>query len=317
MIPTILVVGCGNIGRRHIEALAVAGVPMRVIGIEPGAEARVQADLLVAGIANGSTVLADMDQVPDTSDLVIIATSSAHRRAAFETMLSRCTPKAVIFEKVLFTTRADLDAVGQVLADRGIPAYVNCGRRGFPAYDRLRELLATRTGLSMEVSGAGWNLGSNAIHFLDLAEHVLGDRVVALDEAGLDATPHPARIPGCVDLFGTLRGQLAGGGTIAITQDRAPGEPVSITFFGGGESWRVEEGAKRLIHRNAAGEESVQGFETLFVSGMPYLYTEIIDGKGCRLTPYAQSAAQHALFLDAFRRRLNLSTSEDVPCPIS
>ncbi|URK88663.1 hypothetical protein LP421_16885 [Rhizobium sp. RCAM05350] len=96
----------------------------------------------------------------------------------------------------------------------------------------------------MEVKGAGWNLGSNAIHFIDLAEHVLGDRVVALDETGLDPTPQPARIPGCVDLFGTLRGNLAGGGTIAITQDRAPGDPVSITFFGGGESWRVEEGAK-------------------------------------------------------------------------
>lgn len=317
MIPTIMVVGCGNIGRRHIEALAATGVPMRVIGIEPGAEARAQAEALVASFANGSTVFADMDQVPDTADLVIIATSAAHRRTAFENMLSRCSPKAVIFEKVLFTTRADLDAVGEILTDRSIPAYVNCGRRGFPAYDRLRDLLATQNGLSMEVKGAGWNLGSNAIHFLDLAEHVLGDRVVALDEAGLDPIPQPARIPGCVDLFGTLRGNLAGGGTIAITQHRAPGEPVSITFFGDGQSWRVEEGAKKLVYRNAAGEETEQTFETLFVSGMPYLYTEIIDGKGCRLTPYEQSSAQHVLFLDAFRRRLNLSNSEDVPCPIS
>ncbi len=290
---------------------------MRVIGVEPGAEARAQAEALVAGFANGSTVLDDMEQVPATADLVIIATSAAHRRAAFETLLARCTPKAVIFEKVLFTTRADLDAVGQVLTDRGIPAYVNCGRRGFPAYDRLRDLLATQNGLSMEVKGAGWNLGSNAIHFLDLAEHVLGDRVIALDEADLNPTPQPARIPGCVDLFGTLRGNLAGGGTLAITQDRAPGEPVSITFFGNGQSWRVEEGAKKLVHRNAAGEENLQTFETLFVSGMPYLYTEIIDGKGSRLPSYEQSSAQHALFLDAFRRRLNLSTSEDVPCPIS
>ena len=75
--------------------------------------------------------------------------------------------------------------------------------------------------------------------------------------------------------------------------------------------------ARRLIHRNAAGEDNEQAFETLFVSGMPHLYTEILDGKGCRLTPYEQSAAQHALFLDAFRRRLDLSNSEDVPCPIS
>jgi len=317
VIPTILVVGCGNIGRRHIEALAAAGRPMRVIGIEPGEGARAQAAALVAPFTNGSTVLADMDGVPDVADLAIIATSAAHRRSAFEALLSRCTPKAVIFEKVLFTTRADLDAVGQMLAARAIPAFVNCGRRGFPAYDRLRDQLAGRRGLSMEVTGAGWNLGSNAIHFIDLAEHVLGDRTVALDETGLDPKPEPARIAGCVDLFGTLRGKLAGGGTIAITQERAPGEPVSITFFGDGESWRVEEGAKRLVHRNAAGEENVQVFEPLFVSGMPHLYTEILDGKGCRLTPYEQSAAQHALFLDAFRRHLDLSNSEDVPCPIS
>lgn len=317
MNPTILIVGCGNIGRRHIEALAAAARPVRVIGIEPGEGARAQAEELITPFANGSKVLADMDGVPETVDLAIIATSAAHRRSAFEAMLSRCTPNAVIFEKVLFTTRADLDAVGKLLTARAIPAFVNCGRRGFPAYDRLRGLLSTQRGLSMEVKGAGWNLGSNAIHFIDLAEHVLGDRTIALDETGLDPKPEPARIAGCVDLFGTLRGTLAGGGTIAISQDRAPGSPVSVTFFGGGESWCIEESAKRLTHRNAAGEERVEAFETLFVSGMPYLYTDILDGKGCRLTPYEQSAAQHALFLDAFRRRLGLSTAEDVPCPIS
>lgn len=317
MNPTVLVVGCGNIGRRHIEALAAAGRPMRVIGVEPVEAARAQAEALVASFENGSKVLANMDDVPEAVDLAIIATSAAHRRTAFERMLSRCVPKAVIFEKVLFTTRTDLDAVGKLLTSHAIPAFVNCGRRGFPSYNRLRNLLTTQRGLSMKVTGAGWNLGSNAIHFIDLAEHVLGDQTVALDESDLDPNPVPARIAGCVDLFGTLRGTLAGGGTIAITQERAPGNPVSITFFGGGESWCIEEAANRLIHRNVAGEENLQVFETLFVSGMPYLYTDIFDGKGCCLTPYEKSAAQHALFLDALRRRLGLSISEDVQCPIS
>jgi predicted dehydrogenase len=317
MNPTILVVGCGNIGRRHIEALAAAGRPMRVIGVEPVEAARAQAEALVASFENGSKVLANMDGVPEAVDLAIIATSAAHRRTAFEGMLSRCAPKAVIFEKVLFTTRTDLDAVGKLLTAHAIPAFVNCGRRGFPSYDRLRNLLTTQRGLSMKVTGAGWNLGSNAIHFIDLAEHVLGDQTVALDESDLDPKPVPARIAGCIDLFGTLRGTLAGGGTIAITQEPAPGNPVSITFFGGGESWCVEEGAKRLIYRNAVGEEDLQVFETLLVSGMPYLYTDILDGKGCCLTPYEKSAAQHALFLDALRRRLGLSIWEDVQCPIS
>jgi len=317
LIPTILVVGCGNIGRRHIEALAAARRTMRVIGIEPSDTARVQAEALITRFAAGSQVLADMTGAPDAADLAIIATSAAHRRSAFETLLAGCKPKAVIFEKVLFTTRTDLDAVGRLLTTRTIPAFVNCGRRGFPAYERLRDLLATRRGLSMKVTGAGWNLGSNAIHFVDLAEYVLEDRIVALDESGLNSKPEPARIAGCVDLFGTLRGTLAGGGSITITQERAPGDPLSITFFDGGESWRVEEGAKRLVHVNANGKKDEQVFETLFVSGMPYLYTDILDGKSCRLTPYAQSAAQHALFLDAFRRCLGLSTTEDVSCPIS
>ncbi|MGE4430283.1 MAG: Gfo/Idh/MocA family oxidoreductase [Sphingobium sp.] len=317
MNPTILIIGCGNIGRRHIEALASAGYPMRVIGIEPDEAARAQAESLITPFLSGSQIVAHMDDLPQTVDLAVIATSAAHRRSVFDALLSRCTPKTVIFEKILFTTRADLDAVGKILTDRAIPAVVNCGRRGFPDYDRLRDTLTGRSGLSMEVKGAGWNLGSNAIHFMDLAEHVLADRVITLDESGLDPKAEPARIRGCVDLFGTLHGTLAGGGTITISQDRAPGDPLSITFSGNGESWRIEEGAKRLIHRNRAGEEQVEAFEPRFVSGMPYLYTEILDGKKSRLTPYEQSAAQHGLFLDAFRRRLGLSTVEDAPCPIS
>ncbi len=320
MSNTVLIAGCGAIGRRHLQALAGIGRPLRVFAVEPNAEARKATEELLA--ASGDHVEAvvrpDLSAAPEVVDLAVVATSSMVRRKALEALLETTAPGFLLLEKVLFPTHADLDACGEVLARRGIPTAVNCGRRGFPDYARLRERLAGRKGFSMNVEGTNWNLCSNGIHFIDLASYVLGETLTSLSGEGLGEEPVPTRHPGCVELHGAMEGRFAGGGSFRMASLPPPPSPsVVVEIRDGEELWRVEEGGRRLIRRDAAGLEETEDFELLMVSAMGFLYEEMMDERRSRLPSYEASAAQHRLFLDAIRRRLGLSLAEDAPCPIS
>lgn len=318
MTPTILLIGSGNIGRRHLQALQATERPLRIIIVEPSEQARAASQSIIpTGVSSVDVALqANFTSIPPQCDLAIIATTALHRRAALETMLNSTTPSTVLLEKVLFTTRRDIDEVQAKFSADGIPAFVNCGRRGWPGYENLRRTLASRRGVSIEVTGSQWGLCSNSVHLLDLVDYALGDDILSLSEEMLEAEPDTAKRDGCVELYGTLAGKLAGGGSLSLTCLREPGTPVTVKFVHGREQWEVAEAAGIQTYRHDKTEQTVP-FETRFVSTMPYLYTEILDGKPSRLTPYKVSAIHHKLFIDAIRRRLNLSLFEDVPCPIS
>lgn len=310
----VIISGCGNIGRRHLEALLACGRSVRVHVIEPDPESQAAAQEMAS--ATPITASADAAKAPESADLAIIATGALVRRQAFEELLARATPRAVLFEKVLFTTRNDLVMVGNILRDRGIPAFVNCGRRGFADYDALRNKLKGQRGVSMTVDGAGWGLCSNAIHFIDLAEFLTGAQVQSLSSRGLDREPLPAKRAGCIELTGSLEGTLSNGGTLAIRCGADGIQPPTVTLTQGDAVWRVEESAGRMTHIPSGGTEQTTAFHTQRVSEMTHLYRELLDGHS-RLTPYDESASQHGLMLDAFRLHLGKSISEDEPCPIS
>lgn len=316
MKPRAILVGAGAIGRRHLEALAATNAAPEVHVVEPDPGARAAALAAAGGLA--VTTSADGEGAPARAELLIVATTAAVRRAALEAALARTAPRAVLLEKILFQTRRDLDAVGATFAGRGIAAFVNCGRRGFPGYDALRADIAGRPVADFSVEGAGWGLCSNLVHFLDLAEHLTGEAVSDLSGEALDPEAKPAKRSGCVEMTGCVTGRLSGGGAVRIVcAAAAPRAPV-VTLRGAWGGWRIDEGARTVAALEANGHAGPTApFAARHVSEMPYLYDALLRDGASRLTPYAQSARQHALALDMFRAAMGISVEEDAPCPIS
>lgn len=316
MTRRAILVGAGAIGRRHLQALAATGAAPEVHVVEPDPVARGAAPDAAGGLV--VTVGADAAEAPAGSDLLIVATTAAVRRAALEAALAHTAPRVVLLEKILFQTRRDLADVAAMLAARGIAAFVNCGRRGFPGYDAVRADIAGRPLTAFTVEGAGWGLCSNLVHFLDLAEHLTGETVTALSGAALDPGILTAKRPGCVEMTGRVTGRLSGGGAVSIACDAAAPRAPVVTLRGAWGGWRIDEGARTVAALDAQGEAGPTApFAALHVSEMPFLYDEILRDGVSRLTPYAQSARQHGLALDMFRAAMGLSVAEDAPCPIS
>lgn len=312
-----LLIGCGNIGFRHLQALCASNMAddIDLSVIEPNADHHTRiTDELARAPVGQSRLLSVLPVVREHFDLVIIATNADVRRRVFDDLADNHDFAAIIFEKILFQRIADLDAVGARLD--GVAAYVNCGRRGFPGYQMLRETLDGDRPVDYTVTGQHYALASNAIHFLDIAACLNKSPLVSLDASGLDAAGAESKRAGYVEIFGTLRGRLANGANVSLTC--TPGDTLSldIRVTGADLVGEVDEASgKAALMRDGMAHDLI--FETRHVSGMPYLYETLLQGQTCLLPTYAESAGQHRLLLSAINAHLGLPDKPDALCPIS
>ncbi|SPH16888.1 hypothetical protein DEA8626_00402 [Defluviimonas aquaemixtae] len=315
-MKNVLLIGCGNIGFRHLQALGSAvkgGAALNLTVVEPNlsSHGRIAAYLASLGAATQSALFNELPPGPGAYDLAILATNSAARRAAFDAVHSRYTLKSVVFEKVLFPTLGDLDAVAATLQRDRVAGYVNCGRRTAPGYQALQSALSS-TPVDIIVTGANYGLGSNAIHFLDLAEFLNSASIEAMDAAGLQPGSVPSKRYGYVEIFGTISARLSNGATIRVTCDRDGDPNVVVHLTAGSEEFEIDETGRRLIRGGVA-----EDFAMRHVSELTDTYLELLNEGHCVLTPYADSTAQHRFFLSELLKHFGQPAEPDEVCPVS
>jgi predicted dehydrogenase len=318
----ILLIGCGNIGFRHLQALCgsqMAGqIGLTIIEPNTAHHSRITDELgrTPVQLSEVSTALPTQS---DHFDLVIIATNADVRRRVFDDLVGKHTFTAILFEKVLFQRIEDLDAVAAQL--QGVAAHVNCGRRGFAGYQMLRDTLSSDTPvdytpIDYTVVGTQYALASNAIHFLDIAACINQSPLVSLDASGLDQAGGDSKRAGYVEIYGTLKGTLENGATVSLTCTPADALSLDISIAGAALVGKIDEAAGTATVTRGDVTQTL-AFETRHVSGMPYLYETLLNGEGCLLPTYAESAAQHRLLLSAINTHLTLPDQSDTLCPIS
>lgn len=318
MNKRIVLVGCGNIGRRHLQALVALPRPLDIMIVEPNRNEWSKAERAYADISNSIHALTFQESLSSPvidAHLAIIATGADVRRHLFDELEARHDVSAYLFEKVLFQTVRDLVEVGDRLARSGKKAWVNCGRRGFPGYQDLRVKLHGRSVIDMHVTGGAWGLCSNVIHFLDLYTFVTGHEIVSGVGDFLNPGHIPSKRPGFIELTGHLLFRAGTGGIVDISCHNAGAVPITVEFCAPDERVIVDETGRDSLRLLPGGKREIVPFKSHLVSEMSFLYQDILETGQCVLPDYALSARQHQLFLDIVRGHLKLD--EDDKCPIS
>lgn len=313
----VLLVGCGNIGFRHLQALtSIEEIDqIHVTVVEPDSAQHARITEHAKTVSCPVEVLQAQPDGPRHFELVVIATNSNIRRKVFDAVDDAYSIDTVIFEKIVFQTITDHAEVAARLSKDGITGFVNCGRRGFPGYHALRDRLADAAPIHLDVSGASWALASNGIHFLDIAEFLNGSALTSINASGLAAGSKESKRGGYLEVFGTLTAELDNGARVSLTcRDELPVE-IAISLSGETFSAKLDEAAHTAELSIGELTETLH-FQTHHVSGMPHIYSGALFGD-CPLTPFADAAHQHRLYLTALRTHLGLSNERDAPCPIS
>lgn len=165
----IAIIGCGNIGFRHLEA-AVASSVDEIWVVEPRQDQLQQClahigDPRVMGFNSIPTLLQRGQEFT-----VIISAVTADMQLRVIEQLQGAKTDALVLEKPVAAGPHALSDLLSLLEDHPERAvYVNCPRAMWSGYQRAKALLDKITStFHLEISGNLWGFACNAIHFIEL-----------------------------------------------------------------------------------------------------------------------------------------------------
>jgi hypothetical protein len=166
---SVLLVGAGSMGARHLRGLESAGVAAVVV--DPRAETGADFSSLDEALTAGSY------------DAAILAETASGRLERLRAVVDAGV-KRVLIEKPVEQSRSRMHELVAIASDNVVDARVNHFFRTLPLFRELRG-----APFSMSVTGGAFGLACNGIHWLDLALFLSGDAGGELLYGELEETP--------------------------------------------------------------------------------------------------------------------------------
>lgn len=319
----IAIIGAGQLGSRHLQGLKLAHLPMRIQIVDSSPASLNTAQERYEQIEPNPQIfsvecLTSIDNLMPELDLVIIATGSKPRAAILAELLAKKSVKNLVLEKILFPSIREYTDIETLLQAKGLldRTWVNCPRRMFNGYKKLRDELTGVKKITYKKTGPNWGLGCNALHYIDHYAYLTGDTSVeAFDLSGLDPDMYDSKRPGYVEFTGSISGHTRKGGIIHITSSAQPGTADTLSIMTDGVLYDLDETQDQIFKDGLPWAAIGMKYQ----SGLTGTVAEqILLSDLCELTPYTESAALHLSLLRplvAFYNNLAGKNSDN--CPIT
>ncbi|CAK4070517.1 Gfo/Idh/MocA family oxidoreductase [Vibrio sp. 16] len=304
MKDNLLIIGAGQLGSRHLQALAQLDDKFSIYVLDPSEQSLDVAKQRYQEVAQETSpeviYVTDMEAIAGLNVAVaIVATNAAVRLGVVKQLIEKLKVDYLVLEKVIFQSAAQLVEAETLLANAGVKTWVNCPRRQFPAYQELAKYCQGAQSVTLEVKGSNWGLGCNAIHFIDLWNYFVGFSSYELDfQANVSVID--SKRPGYKELIGGLSAKSDQHRLALYCEQTESGQVMlDITLIADGE--RIElserEGAVRWFNQNG---DTVQEspLQILFQSQLSNkVVLDLINNQDCDLTTLTESSILHSEFL--------------------
>lgn len=301
---SIFIVGAGQLGSRHLQALKAVDAPIDITVVDPLdaalQTARERYDDIPGIQTHRVRYLTEIPDSFDPVDVAIVPSNSDVRRSIVEMLLSRGTVRSMVLEKLLFDRRDDYAAVRDLLLKKNVRAWVNCSMRTMPFYAGLRPLFS-KVPFTYQVTGSQFGLVTNAIHYIDHMAYLSGDTRFTLDTALLHHPPIQSKRTGFLELTGTLIARFENGCTGVLSCFPAGSLPVLVEINSPDLRLLSREWERKAWISRAADGWAWQEVD----AAIPYqsqmtaqVVNEILTRGKCDLVPYEESMRLHLQMLE-------------------
>ncbi len=174
----IIIIGCGNIGSRHLESILNLDLKIDVIVVEKNKK-------IINNIKKQKNFFNNKKiKIFFYEDIInfnldfyfgIISTNSNDRLKCTKRLLKYNNVKNLLLEKLLAPNINQLNALKEYLKNKSLNVYVNTPRRQMKVYKEIKKQLNLKNPINIEYKGNQWNFASNAIHFIDLFSYLAND----------------------------------------------------------------------------------------------------------------------------------------------
>lgn len=303
----IAIIGSGQLGSRHLQALALAGKHFTIFIADPSEEAlkiALQRYQEVSDVDSPEVITCtSLDELPQRLFMVVVATGSMVRRQVIDKLLSHAKVDFMVLEKFLFPSLDDYDTIGQLLNANAVKTYVNTPRRMFSYFRDLKNKCSKP--FDMHLSGTGWGLACNVVHYIDTMSFLAGDIGIATIDFISDGKLYQSKRPGYVEFCGTVRVVDHQGNTGTFTCYADGDRPVLLTLSDNHCNYVIKETDKASISALTVEEGILKVVEKeITVPRQSQLTNLLLDDfiqRGtCVLPEYHLSASIHQLVLQSF-----------------
>lgn len=322
----IAIIGAGQIGSRHLQAIAKLEGKARVHLADPSEESlRVARERFSQVYERDSGKIelvcsSCMDTVPESIDLAIVATCSNIRAAVVRELVGKKEIKNFILEKVLFQKEAEYNEIDSLLRKHNIPTWVNCYMRSRDFYQKLREEMALDQKIEMRVEGSLWGMGCNSIHFIDYFAYLTSCADFSFTASRLDQELIDSKRPGFMEFSGQLMGRNSREDTLILMCRDQGNDPIKVTINNGSKTHKIVDHIDHVICSVSNGRQQIEQKVSIPFQSQTTnkLVQQIRDGGNCDLTPYRDSMSLHLPLIKVLLDHIqNLSGKSEEICPIT
>ena len=307
----VCLIGCGGVGKRHLEAMLKVKNDINIEVVEPNIE-----NTPTTLVGQNINYFSKIEDVSNNIDICLIATTANVRKKVILELVSKKNVKFMILEKVVFQNEKDFDEILKLFEEKNIKSWVNCHLRAQPIYKELKtqSIISYDTTMTYEYSD-DFTLSSSAIHILDLFSYLCDDYDLKIQDIVTDTELKSSRHSGCVDFNGYMKVKSTNGYELVVKKrDAHFGEHLTIYH-------------NDLTVRSSEGDDPDNRIGFVQDKKIPYVWQssltnsyidDIIEKSDCDLSTLENSAKLHKIMLKSFRNLLKEKYNREVvDCPIT
>lgn len=317
MLKNICIIGAGNIGSRHLQALAKVSEPLLIYVVDPSSDSLKLAksryeEVQIPQIKHQVTYLEDLENIVSPIDVAIIATNSHIRSLVTKKLFDKTFVKYIIFEKILFDKYEQYGEMKKLLSEKKIKAWVNCSRRTMSFYRNLKDAVKGQK-IQYTVSGSQWGLASNTIHLIDHMALLTNCYDFTIDTTYLNPNLIESKRKGFLELTGTLilhfKDDSFGSFTCYPTGDA----PQIMQVFS--EKFRCltleTEGKSYISKPDSNWTWALETTSMLYQSKMTnQVVSSLLNFGSCDLTSFELSSRLHVALLEPLLKFINQNSKK-------
>lgn len=322
MTKKILLVGCGNIGSRHLQGLAKFQDPLMIEIVEPNGEVQKIAKSRLAEVEqkNKHTIswYQDIRQASNESDLVIIATQAKGRVNLINKLL-KAKHLRFLVEKLVCQSSNEYDRLLAYMKQYNAKGWVNTTRRYYKSYQQIKDFFEDSKHFHISVIAGNMGLSTNAIHFFDLLSWFSGEYKINLNGDLLLNKIFPnQRGKDLLEFAGTITAATNNGSTLSINFLPLENLPLTVDISSEAKRIMVDELNEKVFFLKIPTNFDLD-FKTEFQSNLTHkIVNDILSKDICLLPTLEDSSFAHKQIFQIFNNHIKKILNEDKElCPIT
>lgn len=319
----ICIIGCGNVGSRHLQAIAKLPYPIDVKIVEPDLSAQELGrkrleEIDVNKETHKFSWYKTIDSLREGSDLTIVATTSVGRADLIINLLELGHNRFLI-EKMVCQSKKEYNNILSEISKHKAKGWVNTNPRCFSSYQILKDYFIDSEMIHFSVTASNVSsLGTNTIHYMDLFSYFSNDYDIKMNgELLLNKMFPNKRGEQLVEFAGTVMGSTKNRSTISLTFLPAVKLPTIVNIVGIDKHVMIDETNQKcydLVNIDNKFDFVYEHASTITTK----ISNDILEKDSCCLTTLEDSQILHQEIFEMFNSHIKKITNKEPElCPIT